>query len=88
MDNDTNDFVCALREYLKERLRKTGDAEYCTEAVHIADARGHLFRNAGNRATDESEDVFALRDLCRTDEDTLMLVPNEGRLMAVARNYF
>lgn len=88
MTQDAIDFTAALRAYLDARLREVGDAEYCTEALQVVDARGHLFRPAGRRATDEAADIYALRDLCRMDEERLCLVPNDGRLAAVARNYF
>lgn len=89
MSDDVNDFVRALERYVREALRNAPlTADYCTEALHVADARNHLFRPAGRRATDEAEDIYALRDLCRVDEETMELVPDEGRLRSVARNFF
>ena len=63
-------------------------SDYAAGAVRIVDARNHLFMDAGRRDTDEAEDIYALRSLLRPDEDTLELVPDEGRLLAVSLNYF
>lgn len=89
MTPDAEDFVRALHDYVLERLAASGEtADYCTEALRVVDARNHLFVPAGRRATDEADDVYALRDLCRPDEDTMELRPDGGRLAAVARNFF
>lgn len=89
MGEEQRDFIDALRAYVAAALAASGAAaDYCREAVRVDDARNRLFRPAGRRPTDESEDVYALRDLCRLDEDTLELVPDEGRLASISRNYF
>lgn len=81
------DFVEALGGFVRSELARAGaDADYCRDAVAVLDARHRLFRNVGQRDTDEVDDVYALRDLCRVDEDTMQLVPDAGRLAAVARN--
>lgn len=88
MINEGEEFVRALAAYVRAEIAACGDgADYCTEAVRIVDARNHLFRPAGRRATDESEDVYALRDLCRVSEDTMEYEVDAGRLRSVARNY-
>lgn len=87
MTDETAEFVAALGRYVRQVLASSPEApEYSHAAVEIADARNHLFRAAGNRPTDETSNVYALRDLCRTDEETLELLPDPGRLTAVARN--
>lgn len=89
MEEQQKEFIAALRAYVGAALAACGEpAEYCREAVHVADARNHLFRPAGHRPTDEAEDVYALRDLCRLDEDTLEAVPDEGRIASISRNFF
>lgn len=83
------EFIDALLAYVAAALAAADGADdYCREAVRIVDARNCLFRPAGRRTTDEADDVFALRDLCRLDEDTLELVPDEGRVASIARNFF
>lgn len=83
------EFIGALLAYVAAALAAVGGADdYCREAVRIVDAHNCLFRPAGRRATDEADDVYALRDLCRLDEDTLELVPDEGRVASIARNFF
>lgn len=89
MTPDAEDFVNALCRYVAARLAAIGEpADYCSEALRVVDARNHLFVEAGRRATDEADDTYALRDLCRVDEITMDLCPDRGRLAAVARNYF
>ncbi len=86
---DTEAFIDALAAYAREALRASGQtADYCTDALRIVSARNHLFAAAGQRPTDESEDVYALRDLCRIDEETMDYVIDLQRLTAIARNYF
>ena len=68
MREDIKDFVDALESYVKAQLQASGEpADYNVEALEIVDARNHLFRHAGKRVTDESENIYALRDLCRVD---------------------
>ncbi len=87
MTDETAEFVAALGRYVCQALAFSPEApEYSHAAVEIVDARNHLFRAAGNRPTDETANIYALRDLCRTDEETLELRPDTGRLAAVARN--
>ncbi len=89
MTAETKDFIDALEAYVRERLAASGQpADYNVEALHVVDARNHLFRPAGKRPTDEADDIYALRDLCRVDETTMEMVPDRGRLAAVARNFF
>lgn len=89
MYNDTDEFVNALDSFVCAELRLSMQpADYNNEAVQIVDARNHLFRNVGVRATDEEEDIYAIRELCHVDEDTLDLVPNRMKLQAIARSYF
>lgn len=85
----TNDFVDALESYVKAELRTKGiPADYNNEAVEIVDARNHLFRNAGCRVTDEADNIYALRDLCCIDEESMEMLPDRERIRRVARNYF
>lgn len=89
MGNDKADFVEALVNYVKEELQRSGEpADYNVDALKVVDARNHIFRPAGKLPTDEADDIYALRDLCRVDEETMEMVPDKGRIAAVARNYF
>lgn len=89
MTDDAKDFVDALESYVRAELAASGEpADYNVEAVQVLDARNHLFRNVGRVPTDEAENIYALRDLCRVDEDTMSFVPNRERMVSVARNYF
>ena len=86
---DTEAFIDALAAYAREALRTSGQtADYCTDALRIVSARNHLFAAAGQRPTDESEDIYALRDFYRIDEVTMDYVIDRQRLAAIARNYF
>ena len=80
------EFARALCRYVAQVLREQ-DGEYVRGAVKVADARNHLFVPLPHRGTDESEDIYALADLCHVDED-MQTVPDMNRAMAVARNYF
>lgn len=89
MTDEVKDFINALDRYVRSEVAASGmPADYNTEALRVADARNHLFHLAGRRPTDESEDIYALRDLCHVDEDTMEVVPDRARMAAVARNYF
>lgn len=89
METDKADFVDALLAFVKEELQRSGEpADYNVEALRVVDARNHIFRPAGKLPTDEADDIYALRDLCRVDEETMEMVPDRGRIAAVARNYF
>lgn len=87
MSKDLENFVAALENFVRVELTAVGaEEEYCRDAVQILDARNLLFRNVGQRSTDEVENIYALRELCRIDEQTMDLVPDEGRIRAIARN--
>lgn len=89
MTTDVKDFVDALEAYVRAELTASGEpADYNVDALEVVDARNHLFRPAGRRATDEAENIYALRDLCRVDEESMTFVPDRGRMAAIARNYF
>lgn len=89
MEEIKHNFVDALMAYVRVALQDSGEsADYCRMAVRVVDARNLLFCSAGACTTDETEDVYALRDLCCIDEDTLEFVPDRGRIESVARNYF
>ena len=89
MTAEKEDFIEALERYVVEELRASGQpAEYNNSALRVVDARNHHFVAAGIHATDEADDIYALRDLCRPDDATLEMHPDRGRLAAVAHNYF
>ena len=81
MTNDAQDFIDALENFVRAELAEV-------ETIRVVDARNHLFCQAGKRMTDEGEDIFALRDLCYVDEETMEMRPDRGRMAAVARNFF
>lgn len=86
MINEKADFVNALDRFIRSELRHASEpADYNTDSIEIIDARNHLFRNVGNKGTDEELGFFAIRDLCHIDEDTMDLVPNRMRLEAIAK---
>lgn len=88
MLNEEKDFSEALGRFLQAALRECAEpADYNNEAVEIIDARNHLFRLAGRRGTDEEQNIYAIRDLCRIDDLTLDTVPDPGRLRALARTF-
>lgn len=89
MTNDVQDFIDALENFVRAELAASGEpADYNVEAIRVVDARNHLFCQAGKRMTDEGGDIFALRDLCYVDEETMEMRPDRGRMAAVARNFF
>lgn len=89
MINDIEDFVAALEAFVWAELRASMEpADYNNEAIEIVDARNHLFRNVGRQHTDEELDIFAIRDLCHVDEETMETVPDRMKFRAIARNYF
>lgn len=87
MSKELENFVAALENFVRVELTSVGaEEEYCHDAVQIVDARNLLFRNVGQHSTDEVENIYALRELCRIDEESFALVPDEGRIRAIARN--
>ena len=80
-------FADALFRFVGRALEQEPDPVYSQKAVRIADARNHIFRLVDDNRTDEAEDLYALRDLCLTDED-LQTFPNRRRMLAIARNYW
>lgn len=89
MWNPKADFVDALENYVKAELRVSGEpADYNTDAIRIVDARNHLFSNVGRQQTDQELGIYAIRDLCRVDENTLETVPDRMRFQSIAREYF
>lgn len=83
------DFIDALESFVKSELRASMEpADYNNEAIEIIDARNHLFRNVGRMHTDESLNIYAIRDLCHVDEETLETIPNRMKFKAIAKNYF
>lgn len=88
MFDEKKDFIDALEAFVKAELRASIEpADYNSEAIEIVDARNHLFRNIGRGATDEEHNIYAIRDLCRVDEDTMETVPDRMRFAAIAREY-
>lgn len=82
------DFINALESHIADALNRIGDIEYCQESVKIIDARNHIFKSLPNASPDEEHSVFALRDLCRLDEETMQWQVDRNRLRAVARDFF
>lgn len=86
---EIEDFIDALESFINAELRASMEpADYNNEAIEIIDARNHLFSNVGRMSTDESLNIYAIRDLCHVDEDTLETVPNRMKLKAIARIFF
>lgn len=89
MTEESRQFVEALSSFVASLLHRAGgDAEYLRDAIEIIDARNLLFREIGEHATDETDNIYALRELARPDEDTMEFVPDLGRIEAIARNFF
>lgn len=85
---EIDEFVQSLTRFVRTAAEETDDVMYSRRGVRIADARNHLFIGLDDAQTDESEDIFALRDLCRVDEDTMETVPDEQRMYGIARMYW
>lgn len=86
MLNERTDFIEALVAFIYEELRHSDEeADYNREAIQIVDVRNHLFRNVGPHLTDEETGIYAIRELCRLDDDTFNTVPDRERIAAIAR---
>ena len=82
-------FIDALERFVVAEIRASGEpADYNHDAVEILDARNHLFRKRENCTTDEEQNIYALREFFRIDDETLDFVPDRGRMRSVARNFF
>ena len=87
-DVSHDDFVEALLNYVNAALRASGEAaDYCQEALRVVDARNHLFASAGIHRTDEEQGIYALRDLCALDDETMEWRTDRARCAAVARDF-
>ena len=82
------DFINALASHVADAISRIGDIEYCQEAIKITDARNHIFQDLSNASSDEEHSVFALRDLCRLDEETMSWHVDINRLRTIARDFF
>lgn len=82
------DLINALASHVADAINRIGDIEYCQEAIKITDARNHIFQDLSNTSSDEEHSVFALRDLCRLDEETMQWQVDKNRLRAVAKDFF
>lgn len=88
MHSELDDFTDALLSYVKHALNADSETpDYCQTAVRIVDARNHLFTSAGHHLTDEEHDIYALRDLCALDEESMDLYPDRHRCAAVGRDF-
>lgn len=89
MIDEKQDFADALEGFVKAEIAQNGHSgDYISGAVEIIDARNHLFRKVEGQVTDEERGLYALRELCRVDEDTLSTVPDRMKFFAIARAYF
>ncbi len=89
MIDEKQDFIEALCSYVEEQLRLSPEApDYNNEAIRIVDARNHLFSNVGRQRTDEERGIYAIRDLCHVDDETMETVPDPMRFKALAKEYF
>ncbi|RRD80517.1 hypothetical protein EII14_01615 [Alloprevotella sp. OH1205_COT-284] len=87
--SELEDFADALLSHVEAALRASGEtADYSQEAVCIIDARNHLFASAGVHRTDEERGIYALRDLCALDDESMELRPDRMRCRAVGRDFF
>ena len=87
MFDERRDFVDALEAFVSAALRNgTEPADYNPDAVQIMDARNHLFRLLERQGTDEEQRIYALRELCRIDEETLTTVPDRWRMATLAKD--
>lgn len=84
---ETEDFVEALYGFVASELRRVCDVTYSRDAVHIEDARNHLFKSVENSRTDEASDLYLLTDLCCMDDD-MQAVPDRMKMRRIARNYW
>lgn len=87
IQEEINDFVNALVSFINNEMDDGEDMTYSRKAVKIVDARNHFFRKIDNAQSDESVDIFALKDLCFLDDD-MHFVPDVQHIRRVARNYW
>lgn len=89
VNEDRERFVHALADFVRAELAMSGEpADYLGEALQIVDARMCCFKNVGLRGIDEEAGIYPLRSLCRLDEESFELIPDEGRIDSLARYYF
>lgn len=83
----TDEFVNELCAFVEDEIHRRGDMTYCRDVVKIIDARNCYFCCEGCGDTDESEDRYALKDLCRLTDD-IRYVPDKLRIRHIALNYW
>lgn len=88
MNEDKQRFIDSMAQFVDEALRRADEGrDYVRGSVSIVDARNCLFRLSAAGETDEEEGRYALRELCRPNDD-MDIVPDPGRIERVARYYF
>lgn len=82
----TEDFAEALCRFVSQQLQGQ-DGVYAKGAIRIIDARNSLFATADQQMTDEAADIYAIAELCHTDED-MRTVPDLECIRRISRVYF
>lgn len=87
MEEEKKDFINALTSIVKYAISEEVDVIYSNRCVQIIDARNHIIRWVDETVTDESRDIYSLRDLSCLDDD-LNTVPNMMRIIRIAETYW
>lgn len=89
MNIDKQRFIDALTHFVAEALRRADEGgDYIRGSVEVLDARNELFRFSSLHTTDEELNRYALRELCKIDDESMQTIPDRGHIERVARNYF
>lgn len=89
MNIDKQRFIEGLTRFVAEALHRADEGgDYIRGSVQVLDARNVLFRLSPLHSTDEEQDRYALRELCKVDDESLQTIPDAGHIERVARNYF
>jgi hypothetical protein len=84
---EIEDFVNSITKLIENEINTGEDMTYSQKAIYIADARNHLFRIIDCAATDESENIFAIKELCFID-DEMNMMPDVQHIRLIARKFW
>lgn len=87
MEEEKLDFINALATLVKHAISEEIDVIYSNRSIQIIDARNHIIKWIDETVTDESRDIYTLRDLSCLDDD-LRTVPNMMKIIRIADTYW
>lgn len=87
MNEDSIRLSEALISFVENEIREQYDVIYSTDCLQIVDARNCIILKLHNMQTDESNDIYAVSDLCYIDED-MRTLPNKEKIIRIVESFW